>query len=511
MSFTSLKLNELLYGWARKRFAFAILVILAGSLLVISEKTCRDTTATLGFGIALTDARLQSMRLLQRTNDAEIAQFGFLVTGEDQYLTQFEAARAELSAVQAITDFFANKGAQSAADVARLIDLSRLKFENVGQSLALARAGQSQAAADLVRGNTGREEMVELSTALKNQFFNAAALQGSARVSLYDALLIERIAVGSLTLLSIFSMFLFLRQLELQDRSVRTPQSTLHAERERLEEEVQRRTARLTELARHLQSVREDECALLALELHDELGGLLTVSKLEIARARSKVSDPEELLRRLDRITSTPNQGIALKRRIIEDLRPSALTHLGLAMSLQNLCSDMSDSLGIPVRLSMADSRLSPDADLPVYRFMQEALTNVGKYAAATEVQVTLEVAEGKARVAVRDDGSGFDADSPRAGHHGLAGMQFRVNHRAAPCTSTAHPARAPPCALSLQNCRIRSSRQIPLPRPENKAGGAPAQRRYDFEKRPLATMNLVRLAGIEPTTLGFGGQYSIH
>ena len=106
MSFTSLKLNDLLYGRARKRFAFAILVILAGSLLVISEKTCRDTTATLGFGIALTDERLQSMRLLQRTNDAEIAQFGFLVTGEDQYLTQFEAARAELPAVQqAITDF----------------------------------------------------------------------------------------------------------------------------------------------------------------------------------------------------------------------------------------------------------------------------------------------------------------------------------------------------------------------------------------------------------------------
>ena len=428
MSFARLKLNDRLSHWARKRFAFAVLVVLAGTLLVISEKTYRDTTDTLDFGIALTDARLESMRLLQLTNDAEIAQFGFLVTGQDQYLSQFDAARAELPAVQqAITAFFADKGARSAGDVARLIDLSRLKFENIDQTLALARAGQARAAADLARSAVGREEMVELHAALKAHFLDAAALQTNARVSIYDALMIERVAVGSLTLLSIFSMFLFLRQLELQDQSVRNQQTALHAERERLEEQVRRRTAQLTELARHLQSVREDERALLALELHDELGGLLTVSKLEIARARSKVNEPEELLRRLDRITDTLNQGIALKRRIIEDLRPSALTHLGLAVALQNLCSDMSDSLGIPVRLSMADSRLSPDAELAVYRFVQEALTNVGKYALASDVEVRLEVTNGKARVTVRDDGSGFDTTTPRAGHHGLAGMQFRA------------------------------------------------------------------------------------
>jgi signal transduction histidine kinase len=428
MSFARLKLNDRLSHWARKRFAFAVLLMLAGTLLVISEKTYHDTTATLDFGIALTDARIESMRLLQLTNDAEIAQFGFLVTGQDQYLAQFDAARAELPAVQqAITVFFADKGARSAADVARLIDLSRLEFENMGQTLALARAGQAQAAADLARSATERKEMVALRAALKTHFLDAAALQANARVSIYDALMLERVAVGSLTLLSLFSMFLFLRQLALQDRSVRSQQAALHAERERLEEQVRRRTAQLTELAQHLQSVREDERALLALELHDELGGLLTVSKLEIARARSKVNEPEELLRRLDRITDTLNQGIALKRRIIEDLRPSALTHLGLAVALQNLCSDMGDSLGIPVRLTMVDSRLSRDAELAVYRFVQEALTNVGKYASATEVEVRLEVASGKATVTVRDDGSGFDTTNPRAGHHGLAGMQFRA------------------------------------------------------------------------------------
>ena len=58
MSFARLKLNDRLSHWARKRFAFAVLVVLAGTLLVISEKTYRDTTDTLDFGIALTDARL---------------------------------------------------------------------------------------------------------------------------------------------------------------------------------------------------------------------------------------------------------------------------------------------------------------------------------------------------------------------------------------------------------------------------------------------------------------------
>ena len=234
-------------------------------------------------------------------------------------------------------------------------------------------------------------------------------------------------AVGSLTLVALLSLFLFLRQLQAQDRERASQQRGLLQEREQLEDEVERRTDRLTQLAKYLQSVREDERAHLARELHDELGGLLTASKLDIARARMKTADPPELLVRLDRVNDHLNKCIALKRRIIEDLRPSALANLGLTVALQNLCDDMSVSLAIPVKLVAAQFHLPPEAELAVYRFVQEALTNIGKYAAAKQVEVTLKEVDGGATVEVVDDGVGFDPQASRADHHGLAGMQFRA------------------------------------------------------------------------------------
>ena len=119
--------------------------------------------------------------------------------------------------------------------------------------------------------------------------------------------------------------------------------------------------------------------------------------------------------------------GIALKRRIIEDLRPSALADLGLTAALDSLCRQMSASLAVPVQLSAAEFKLSAEAELVVYRFVQEALTNIGKYASASRVEVNLAVVGSRATVEVHDDGVGFVPQDSYAGHHGLSGMQFRA------------------------------------------------------------------------------------
>ncbi|MGL6111420.1 MAG: sensor histidine kinase, partial [Rubrivivax sp.] len=226
---------------------------------------------------------------------------------------------------------------------------------------------------------------------------------------------------------TMFVLFLFVRQLGRIDRERGVQQRALLDERARLEIEVTLRTARLADLARHLQTVREDERADLARELHDELGGLLTASKLDIARARNKAADPAALLAILECINEHLNQGIELKRRIIEDLHPSALTNLGLTTALEILCRERSASLAIPVRLSAAQFEVSAEASLVVYRFVQEALTNIGKYASATQVEVDLALVAGNITAEVRDDGVGFVVQESHAGRHGLAGMQFRV------------------------------------------------------------------------------------
>src|SRR5207249_5646963 len=121
------------------------------------------------------------------------------------------------------------------------------------------------------------------------------------------------------------------------------------------------------------------------------------------------------------------NEGIALKRRIIENLRPSALSNLGLVPALEALIDDMQQRLKLRVDVWLDDPKLAPPADLTVYRFVQEALTNAAKYAKAKKLSVSMRVDDERVRVEVADDGVGFDAKASRVGHHGLAGLRYRV------------------------------------------------------------------------------------
>ena len=413
--------NRSVNHWVRGRLAFPLLVVLTAAILFVSENTYDETTSTLRGGISLTESRVKSARLLQLLTDAETAEYGFLLTGKDDFLTRFTQAQMELPAVQlVVTNFLASQGAEGANSARYVDEFTDRKFAQVSRTLELARAGDVAAGNQLARDAKTLTDIRDLRQALNVQLDKATAMQQAARVSIYDALLVNRVVVGSLALIAFLSLLMLLRQLRRQDRE-------RIGERERLEVEVQRRTVRLTELARHLQSVREDERANVARELHDELGAVLTVSKLEIARARNRSDQPGEIMASLDRVIQALDKGIALKRRIIEDLTPSSLTHLGLKIALENLCNDMSVSLAIPVHLSITHFQLTREAELAVYRFVQEALTNIGKYAAATQVTVTLTSQAGHAAVEVQDDGIGFDALALRAGRHGLSGMQFRA------------------------------------------------------------------------------------
>ena len=413
--------NRSVNHWVRGRLAFPLLVVLTAAILFVSENTYDETTSTLRGGISLTESRVKSARLLQLLTDAESAEYGFLLTGKDDFLTRFTQAQMELPAVQlVVTNFLASQGAEGANSARYVDEFTDRKFAQVSRTLELARAGDVAAGNQLARDAKTLTDIRDLRQALNVQLDKATAMQQAARVSIYDALLVNRVVVGSLALIAFLSLLMLLRQLRRQDRE-------RIGERERLEVEVQRRIVRLTELARHLQSVREDERANVARELHDELGAVLTVSKLEIARARNRSDQPGEIMASLDRVIQALDKGIALKRRIIEDLTPSSLTHLGLKIALENLCNDMSVSLAIPVHLSITHFQLTREAELAVYRFVQEALTNIGKYAAATQVTVTLTSQAGHAAVEVQDDGIGFDALALRAGRHGLSGMQFRA------------------------------------------------------------------------------------
>jgi signal transduction histidine kinase len=200
---------------------------------------------------------------------------------------------------------------------------------------------------------------------------------------------------------------------------------------DRLEETVALRTGQLAVLSRHLIRVSEEEKSRLARELHDEMGANLTAIGMDLTTVgeQLRASHPE-LAGRLARARKTLVDTVQLKRRIIEDLRPSLLDNMGLAAALLSYCSDYARVTGIECDALVGQE---VDAALPMqaialFRITQEALNNVAKYAGARHVTVHLAREENGWSLEVSDDGVGIPADAfARPKSHGLLGMRERA------------------------------------------------------------------------------------
>lgn len=252
------------------------------------------------------------------------------------------------------------------------------------------------------------------------------------QADIHRTLLLNRLGVAVLSVASLVALFLYLRRgLALEEQREREKlerQRLVQIERERLEAEVARRTEQLVKLAHHIETAREQERARLARDLHDEMGSLLTSAKLDAARIRSRITGvAPDALEPLAQLVEKLNRGIALKQDIIENLRPSTLGNLGLAATLEILAREFAKRSGVRVHCELAPVQLAEAAELVVYRVVQEAITNVSKYARARRLWLDLGVAQGQAELTVRDDGIGFDTDAAAASAYGLLGMRFRV------------------------------------------------------------------------------------
>jgi signal transduction histidine kinase len=185
------------------------------------------------------------------------------------------------------------------------------------------------------------------------------------------------------------------------------------------------------ERLRHSMNAAEAERRRWARELHDEtlqgLGGLRVI--LSSALRRSGEDDVAELLREG---VGQVEREIENLRAIITELRPAALDELGLVPAIDALIARMSTVEGLTIATSVDvgcggdGERLGEEVETTVYRFVQEALTNVAKHARAEHARVCVSTAGGRLEIEVADDGDGFDPAASTAGF-GLAGMRERV------------------------------------------------------------------------------------
>jgi signal transduction histidine kinase len=262
------------------------------------------------------------------------------------------------------------------------------------------------------------------------QELRATALNGQSDI--HRALLLNRLGVAALSVASLAALFLYLRQglalEEARELDKVERQLLVQIERGRLEVEVARRTTQLVNLTNHIETAREEERARLARDLHDELGALLTSAKFDAARIKARlIGGAPEALERLANLVVSLNRGIALKRDIIENLRPSTLSNLGLTVTLEILVRDFGKHSGIVVHTALMPVQIRQSAELVVYRVVQEAITNVTKYAQASELWLDLRPEQGCAELTIRDNGVGFDTGEASTSTYGLLGMRFRV------------------------------------------------------------------------------------
>jgi len=306
--------------------------------------------------------------------------------------------------------------------------LTESKLSEVVLTIRLHKEGKGDAANEIVLSDIGKEKMEAVRQLTADLVARETSNVSDGRKDLYNTLWLSRIGVMVLSILGLFSLFMYLRQSSRLERQREEQQHLVQAERDRLEREVAQRTAQLTELTDHLQTAREDERHRLARNLHDELGALLTSAKLDAARIRSRLTGiAPEALERLSHLVGTLNSSIALGRRIIEDLRPSTLSNLGLVPTLEILAREFSTTSGIAVECTLAPVRLEATAELVIYRMVQESITNITKYAQARQVWIGLASRNSQVEVTVRDDGVGFDTSVQPRSAFGLVGMRYRV------------------------------------------------------------------------------------
>ena len=200
-----------------------------------------------------------------------------------------------------------------------------------------------------------------------------------------------------------------------------------------LQRRLERQRAAQLAFSRQVLERLEDERRRIAVNLHDSLGQTLLVIKNHAILAIQRPPEEQGLRHRLDEISGATSQAIEEVRRITHGLRPYQLDRLGLTQAIRALVSRASanNSILFASRVEDIDGLFDKDAEIHVYRIVQEAVTNVVKHSAATEAAVVIKKRTATVSLSIRDNGRGFNPAKPSPQAHdlgyGLNGIAERV------------------------------------------------------------------------------------
>ena len=186
----------------------------------------------------------------------------------------------------------------------------------------------------------------------------------------------------------------------------------------------------LRDLSAALQTIREEERAHIARELHDDLGQLLATLRVDLSLLQQQPAATPQAVRQMRSMDKLLQRAITSLRRIATNLRPHALDEGGLYYALQTLRQEFVQRHGIACQLEAQENELILDDrySTAAFRIVQESLTNIARHANASRVWISVRRRDSRLHLQIEDNGRGIAPDDLMKAHSfGLLGMRERV------------------------------------------------------------------------------------
>jgi signal transduction histidine kinase len=409
----------------------ALLLIVNGFSLFYNLQALRGAQVLLGQTARVAD-RLQYLNVL--VLDAESSMRGYFLSGSDAYLGPTRTALIDSETEFKELQKLLSDNSTQLKNLNQLQSLVRRRLTMMSQAIDVYREGGLDEIVKIAKISDGRGSMdeIRLQVVIMEQEQNETM---AARSAMFYQEYQKAVLLGmSINAVAIVVLIMFYQMVRRSFANRAQVEYQLQAANETLESQVEQRTEQLSVLSRHLISISEEEKVRLSRELHDEMGAFLTSISMDIAAVTHQLQKNEpEMAAQLKRARGTLIEVVEMKRRIVENLRPSLLDNLGLCAAIESYCDEFSRMARVRCDCEVAAdieevSRNAGDLSIALFRIVQESLTNIRKYAKANLVTVTLNRNQDGLMLRIIDDGIGIESNNiVKPMSHGLLGMRERA------------------------------------------------------------------------------------
>src|SRR5580658_6390339 len=364
-------------------------------------------------------------------NKAQSGLRGYLLTDEKAYLQPYTEALADIEPrLEHLRLAYAGSDARN-GNIKELQGLIGKKISELGVTLALHNGSNPSRSIAFMKTDLGEKASDDIDGIISGMR-DRESLEHSTAAANWDwSLRLSRWFTATATIFNLLLVGVAARLVYMDMRRRTLQTAELRDQKLLLEREVEERTRELVELSTHLQNVSEREKAKLARELHDELGALLVSARVDMLRVEQNLQwDAADMRQRLARVQQNLAAGVDLKRRIIEELRPTLLDNVGLFAALRWQMKETCRNAALKCTedYPQEEPRFKSEASIALFRIAQEAFSNILKHSRAKTADISLDMDDETLLMRIADDGIGMAADQFTAiGSHGLASMRHRI------------------------------------------------------------------------------------